>query len=231
MLAIPALLGEQVTGPYEGQYKPPLEVVVVSALGIVAREFSVDAKVKEQANGNRGTYKLTDNFFRFWYAFGSANFSQLEDGDVDGVYEYIVEPALHEFASSAFEDVCREFVREKQKKNELPFRYSRMGRWGGKTTIRDKNAKNGLRTGETVIDLLAIDRRAEKYLVGECKFEKEPFTYAEYLNTLAKLTPLKEKAVFYYALFSESGFDEKIAEDAKTNGTLLYTLEQIVSCN
>lgn len=201
------------------------------ALGIVEREFSVDAKVKEQANGNRGTYKLTDNFFRFWYAFGFANFSQLEDGDVDGVYEYIVEPALHEFASSAFEDVCREFVREKQKKNELPFRYSRMGRWWGKTTIRDKNAKNGLRTGETEIDLLAVDRRAEKYLVGECKFEKEPFTYAEYLNTLAKLTPLKEKAVFYYTLFSESGFDEKIAEDAKTNGTLLYTLEQIVSCN
>ena len=30
MLAIPALLGEQVTGPYEGPYKPPLEVVVVS---------------------------------------------------------------------------------------------------------------------------------------------------------------------------------------------------------
>ena len=30
MLVIPALLGEQVTGPYEGQYKPPLEVVVVS---------------------------------------------------------------------------------------------------------------------------------------------------------------------------------------------------------
>ena len=29
-LAIPALLGEHVTGPYEGQIKPPLEVVVVS---------------------------------------------------------------------------------------------------------------------------------------------------------------------------------------------------------
>ena len=46
-------------------------------LGIVEREFSVDARVKEQANGNRGTYKLTDNFFRFWYAFGFANYSQL----------------------------------------------------------------------------------------------------------------------------------------------------------
>lgn len=101
----------------------------------------MDAKVKEQANGNRGTYKLTDNFFRFWYAFGFANFSQLEDGDVDGVYEYIVEPALHEFASSAFEDVCREFVREKQKKNELPFRYSRMDGGGEKPQSEIKTQK------------------------------------------------------------------------------------------
>ncbi len=198
-------------------------------LGIVEREFSVDAKVKEQANRNRGTYKLTDNFFRFWYAFGFANFSQLEDGDVDGVYEYVVEPALHEFASFTFEDVCHEFIREMQKKNELPFRYSKIGRWTGKTTIRNKNAENGQRLGETEIDLLCIDQKAENYLVGECKFKKEPFTYTEYLNTLAKLTPLKEKAAFYYALFSESGFDEKITEETNTNGTLLYTIEQIVN--
>ena len=55
-------------------------------------------------------------------------FSQLEDGDVDGVYEYVVKPALHKFASFTFEDICREFVREMQKKNELPFRYAKMGR-------------------------------------------------------------------------------------------------------
>ena len=198
-------------------------------LGIVEREFSVDVKIKEQANGNRGTYKLTDNFFRFWYAFGFANFSQLEDGDVDGVYEYIVKPELHKFASVAFEDVCREFVRKMQKNNELPFRYSKMGRWTGKTTIRDKNTANGLRIGETEIDILCIDQKAENYLVGECKFKKEAFTYAEYLNTLAKLTPLKEKTQFYYALFSENGFDEKITADTKSSGTLLFSLEQIVN--
>lgn len=198
-------------------------------LGIVEREFSVDVKVKEKANGNRGTYKLTDNFFRFWYAFGYANFSQLEDGDVDGVYEYVVEPALHEFASFTFEDVCREFVREMQKRNELPFRYSKMGRWTGKTMLRDKNAENGYRIGKTEIDLLCIDQKAEKYMVGECKFKKEPFSYTEYLGTLSKLTPLKEKAQFYYALFSESGFDEKITDEANANKTFTYTLEQIVN--
>ena len=197
-------------------------------LGIVEREFSVDAKIKEQANSGRGTYRLTDNFFRFWYAFGFANYSQLEDGDVDGVYEYVVKPALHEFASFAFEDVCREFVRMLQKKNELPFRYSKMGRWMGKTTVRDEKASDGLRTAETEIDLLCIGKDAREYLVGECKFKGVPFSYSEYLDTLAKLTPLKETSKFYYALFSESGFDQKILDCAAMNETQLYSLEDIV---
>lgn len=198
-------------------------------LGIVEREFSVDAKTKEQANSGRGTYRLTDNFFRFWYAFGFANFSQLEDGDVDGVYEYVVKPALHEFASFAFEDICREFVREMQKKNELPFRYAKMGRWFGKTTVRDEKASGGLRTTETEIDLLAISQDATKYLVGECKFKGVPFSYAEYLDTLAKLSLQKNHAEFYYALFSESGFDSKIVDHAAENKPQLYTLDQIVN--
>ena len=197
-------------------------------LGIVEREFSVDSKIKERANTGRGTYRLTDNFFRFWYAFGFANYSQLEDGDVDGVYEYVVKPALHEFASFAFEDVCREFVRMLQKKNELPFRYSKMGRWMGKTTVRDEKASDGLRTAETEIDLLCIGKDAKEYLIGECKFKGVPFSYSEYLDTLAKLTPLKEKSKFYYALFSESGFDQKILDCAAMNETQLYSLEDIV---
>ena len=198
-------------------------------LGIVEREFSVDAGIKEQANTNRGTYRLTDNFFRFWYAFGYTNFSQLEDGDVEGVYDYAVEPLLHEFVSFSFEDVCKEFVREMQKKNELPFRYNKMGRWVGKITIRDENAVDGLRVAETEIDLLGIGRGAKEYLVGECKFKKSPFSYSEYLDTLAKLTPMKQKAKFYYALFSENGFDEKIESAAEENDVRLYTLEDIVN--
>lgn len=199
-------------------------------LGIVEREFSVDSKSKEKANSNRGTYRLTDNFFRFWYAFGFTNFSQLEDGDVDGVYDYVIAPALHEFASFTFEDVCKEFVREKQKKNELPFRYSKMGRWTGKTTVRDKDAPKGVRVAETEIDILGIGKSGKEYLVGECKFRNTPFDYSEYLDTVTKLTPLKETAKFYYALFSESGFDSKIVSEADNNNNIaLYNLNQIVN--
>jgi hypothetical protein len=92
------------------------------------------------------------------------------------------------------------------------------------TQIKEK-AKDGLRIAETEIYILGISREAKEYFVGECKFKSSPFTYAEYLNSLAKLTPLKQKAKFYYALFSESSFDEKIVKEANV---ALYDLEEIV---
>lgn len=196
-------------------------------LQIVEREFSVNNGTKERANNNRGLYRLTDNFFRFWYAFVFTNISELEGGDVDGVFEYAIKPQLHEFAAFGFEDVCREYTREMQKDNKLPFRYKRMGRWWGKTTVRHKDT---IEVKETEIDLLAISEKSDKYLVGECKFKGKPFSYSEYLDTIAKLSPQKEKAEFYYYLFSESGFDEKIiAEAEKTDRIRLITIEDIVT--
>ena len=195
-------------------------------LGIVAREFSVDTGTKEKANNSRGIYQLTDNFFRFWYAFAFTHYSDLEAGDVDGVYQYAIQPMLHEFAAAPFENICRQFVTKLQRANRLPFRYDQMGRWFGKTTVRDSDA---LRTAETEIDLLALSRDRKQYLIGECKFKGQPFRYGEYLDTAAKLSPLKKQAEFFYALFSESGFDERILREAEQNDHLrLYDLEDIV---
>ena len=194
-------------------------------LEIIKREFSVDDGIKERANGSRGLYRLTDNFFRFWYAFVFTNISELESGDVDGVFNYSVKPALHEFASLAFEDVCREYVRELQKSGKLPFRYKTMGRWWGRTTVRRRDSTE---IQETEIDLLAVSSRSDQYLVGECKFKGRPLSYADYLDTAAKLMSQQEKADFYYYLFSESGFDEKLTEAAIQNDRLrLVPLEDL----
>lgn len=195
-------------------------------LEIIKREFSVDDGIKERANTNRGLYRLTDNFFHFWYAFVFTNISELEGGDVDGVFEYSVKPNLHEFASVAFEDVCREYVRKLQKSGRLPFRYQRMGRWWGKTTVRRKDTTE---VQETEIDLLAVSQKSDQYLVGECKFKGRPLRYSEYLDTAAKLSPRQKKATFYYYLFSESGFDEKLTEEAAQNEYLrLVSVDDIV---
>ena len=196
-------------------------------LEIIKREFSVDDGMKEWANTNRGLYRLTDNFFRFWYAFVFTNYSELESGDIDGVFKYAIKPNLHEFASFAFEDVCREYVRKMQRTGRLPFRYQKMGRWWGRTTVRRKDKPE---VQESEIDLLAVSQKADQYLVGECKFKGRPFSFTEYLDTSAKLSQQKEKAEFFYYLFSESGFDDNlIAEAEKDEHLTLVGLEDVVN--
>ena len=145
-----------------------------------------------------------------------------------GVYRYVVEPALHEFAAAAFEEICQEYVRGLQMQGRLPFRCARLGRWWGKTTVRDERAQGGIRHAETEIDLLGMSGDAKKYLVGACKFKRAPFRYADYLNTRAKLQALQEKAQFYYAFFSESGFAEKVQELAGED-VRLFSLHEIVN--
>lgn len=199
-------------------------------LGIVKKDFSVDVHTKEKANSNRGIYKLTDNFFRFYYTFCFDNSSQLEDGDIDGIYQYYIKPNLNRYASLSFEDVCTLFLKKMQKSNRLPLRYSKIGRWSGKTTVRDNDADNSLRLAETEIDILAVSKDKKQYLVGECKYKNQPFSYSEYLDTKAKLSGEKDKAEFFYALFSKSGFDENILNEEKMNANLLvYTLSDIVN--
>ncbi len=59
----------------------------------------MDANIKEQANTQRGLYKVTDHFFGFWYAFVFPNLSELESGDAEGIYQYVVKPELERFTS------------------------------------------------------------------------------------------------------------------------------------
>lgn len=200
-------------------------------LGIVEREFSVDTASKEWGNRNRGIYKLADSFFRFWYAFAFTNYSALESGDAEGVCDFAVMPFIHEFSAFTFEEVCRQYIQELQKASVLPFRYARIGRFFGKTTVRDTQKESGLRVAETEIDILAISAQKKEYLVGECKLKNRPFSYGEYLNTVATLTPQKEQASFYYALFSESGFDDKVEKEAALDKHIrLFSLEDVVNC-
>ena len=153
----------------------------------------------------------------------------MEDGDAEGVYAYVIKPALQQFVSMPFENICRTFIKKLQKQGKLPFRYVKIGRWMGKTTVRDVNTTGGLRTSETAIDILCIGPHHKEYLVGECKYKNSAFTYAEYLDTRAKLAPMKQDTKFYYALFSKNGFDEKILAEAKNDALKLYDLHEIVS--
>ena len=100
-------------------------------LQILEREFSVLAGDKEHATATRGLYRITDHFFRFWFRFVCVNVSDLETGDVDGTYNNEILPQISDFAAPVFEETCRDFIRKKNRLNELPFRIAKLGRWWG----------------------------------------------------------------------------------------------------
>lgn len=200
-------------------------------LEIVEREFSVSDGIKERANSNRGLYKLTDNFFRFWYSFVFTSYSELEAGDVDGVFEYTVGPHLHEYTSFIFEDVCREYVRALNRKGELSCRYAKIGRWWGKVTRLMADSGTGREkkhTYETEIDIMAVDSSEKQYLLGECKFKNSPIEIGDYRTLLSKWNE-KKGTEAEFCLFSQSGFSEAVQELENEGKVRCISMEQVVN--
>jgi AAA+ ATPase superfamily predicted ATPase len=182
-------------------------------LGIIEREFPAFTGIKEQANVQRGLYRITDNYFRFWYAFVFPNMSELETDDADGVYNYAVQPQLCEYASLVFEDVCREYIRRQNRAGALPFRYAKIGRWWNKTDE---------------LDIMALDAKGQKVLLGECKFKKTAFNLSELNNLTSKLVPENQGTKKYYYLFSRSGFTKDVREKAKADNIQLVDMNELI---
>jgi len=207
-------------------------------LQILEREFSilsargVAASGKEQAASTRGLYRITDNFFRFWYGFVLPNISDLETGDANGVYKYTVEPQLNHFASPIFETVCREFIRRKNRLGELTFRISKLGRWWGKlnkSTPATDNEKEKLVSIDSEIDIVAVDAKSKNYILGECKFRTAEVDISDLERLKEKSSIVKVGADIKYVLFSKSGFTKGLVDKARIDENIqLFSLSDIV---
>ena len=165
-------------------------------VSIVEREFPVDARPVERSKAMRGLYQLSDNFFRFWYSFVAPNRSDLEMGDVDGVWRYDIEPALHDFAASPFERICTDWLRRQNMQGKLGFRANRIGRWWD---------------GKAEIDVVATDHSGDHLLAGECKFRNKPVDVPILRDLQTKALRLAG-AERSFILFSLSGFTDRLRD-------------------
>lgn len=182
-------------------------------LGIVFREFSVDTPLKEKAKSQRGLYRLSTAYFRFWYHFVFPNLSALEIGDANGVWHEDIAPQMNAFISTAFEDICCQYLKRLNLARRLPFRFSNIGRYW---------------SAESEIDLMAFDRGQKNLLFGECKYRNAPAGEDV-------LAALKAKAEAFssttasptFMLFSKGGFSERL--DASQNDAVsLVDLETLI---
>lgn len=191
-------------------------------LGLVRREFSVLASTRERATRGKGLYRLSDDFFRFWYAFCYANASELAAGDGESLYRYEIEPHLPEFAAPVFEKISLEALRRLNGQGKLPFRFLRAGRWWDKVTHVEDGKK---RTVAEEIDIVATDATGQNYLLCECKYRRGGAGVGV-LKSLKEKFPTN-KGNLHYAIFSFFGANEELKKLSAEGELLLFGAKEL----
>lgn len=188
-------------------------------LGIVEREFSVGSSTKEQSKKTRGLYRMADEFFRFWYAFGFPNKSDLDMFDAQGVYRFFVAPNLRQYASLAFERICQDWMRRRNRAGNLPCRFGEIGRFWNKQTEVDVM---GLSVAQ------GDQPKGDVRLYGECKFGNEPIGMGVLTELDAKIERIGTGARTLRYLFSKAGFTDELTRFANEDESLhLVTVEEL----
>ena len=175
-------------------------------IAIIEKEASALSSDKDKVSSSKGNYILTDNFFRFWYAFAYRNLTDLENDDADGVWDSVIKKSLHHFASKPFEKVCRDYLYILNKQRRLPFRIGSALRYWGKT---NQSVNGKIQSVNLEIDILAPDANKENFIFGECKFTNEQFDMQEFRNLQSKVFV---NGKIYYYLFSLYGFTSALTE-------------------
>ena len=192
-------------------------------LSVVDKEFPVLATKNEKVSAQKGSYILTDNFFRFWYAFAYRNLTDLEANAAELVWDTEIADELHNFASRSFEVVCKDYLLLLSRQKLLPFRITDAGRYWGKKTVTTNNKTE---TVPVEIDLMACDRPQKNFILGECKFTNSPFDLGQVKTFMDKLKP---HGTVLYFLFSLSGFTEAVQQFAQSENIQLVTAHDIAT--
>lgn len=178
-------------------------LVTLQQLGIVIRETPAGEK-----EGRKSIWRLEDPLFRFWFRFVFPNRALLEQDEAEWVFKTEVEPNWSDhMGRSCFEDVCRQYLWQRNRERSLPFVFQNAGRWWGSDSERKLQVE---------IDIIAYDR--SRAIFCECKWRNEP-------TGLDVLTELRRKAAACklfkparFILFSRSVFTEGIREAALREG-------------
>ncbi|MDR3596962.1 DUF234 domain-containing protein [Clostridium sp.] len=191
------------------------EKYTLNDLHIVFKE----TPIMEKENSRKSIYKGNDNLFRFHYNFIFSNKSLIEQHMGNFLYEKKIEPQLSKYLGEIFEKICIDFLNYQNRKENLPFMFTNIGRWWG------NNSKT--KTQEE-IDIVAIDD--SMILFGECKWRNEKLDM-DVVNSLMEKSEINIFNKFqkkYYSFFSKSGFTDSVKSYSNKNeNILLFGPEEI----
>ena len=175
----------------------------------------------EESSSRKGIYKLTDNFFRFWFRYEFTNNVYYEMLGADAAAKEIMD-GISDYMGEAFEIICREYFVRKAKKRELPFIPYKIGKWWG---------NNPYIKAQDDVDLLMIDKTGKKGIFVECKYTNSKMPHKEYedlKNAMLAFSFLEEKYMYFV---SKSGYEDSVKRHAKEDEAILLGLDDLFKCN
>ena len=189
---------------------------VLNELGIITKIEPVIGKTKKKTQ-----YRITDNFFRFWYRFVPENMMAISSGSIVRTYDAVVGEYLSEYMGLIFEQICRQYLIYYMKEPPFPFRT--IGEWWGTDPIQKREAQ---------LDIVAVGDKAERFasgqnfLIGSCKYKNEQIGTDELrlIQDYSAIFTSAKDDCFYY-IFSKSGFTNGLKE--QENAVNLLTLEDL----
>ena len=166
-------------------------------LGIVKKELPIT-----ETTSKKSIYLLDDMMFRFWYRFVFPNMSGIVSGLGREIYDFEVRENIPAYMGLVYEEICKQYLIEQAKKNELPFFTVKAGRWWG---------NNPKERRQEEIDILAY--RKDTALFCECKWTNAEVDIGVLhdLQAQSDLFPFKNK---WFWLFAKTGFTSRLISEA-----------------
>lgn len=173
------------------------------SLGIIKKE-----KPFGTAGMRKTIYVLEDSMFRFWYRFIPDNMAAINRGLTDTAYQKIA-PQIPAFMGGVFEEICKQYLWELNKRGKAEIPFLDLGRWWG---------NDSKRKCETEIDMMGTDGD-KAALFAECKWTNEKVDTGV-LNLLFQRSQMFHYKDIQLYLFAKSGFTTGCEEKAKQIGNV-----------
>ena len=175
----------------------------LSDLGFVEKRTPVTEKNPEKSR--KGLYFIADNFIRFWFKYVYPYKGELELDNMQIVLEEMKKDFETKFVAFAYEDICKDIFANLCKRGVVDFVPSRIGAYW----LNDY-------TGDTEIDVMAVDNQNKRIFAGECKDHRNPVDAPVYYALKEKVLDAGEIRKSYpvydviYGVFSKSGFTQRM---------------------
>jgi len=189
-------------------------------LHLVERRVPVTVPPARAGQSHQGLYHLRDHYHRFYFRFLDPHRNLLEQGQMDFVWQQIQDQMRAFVGTTAFEELCRDWVWRQVAVRRFPFLPQDVGAHWGK----------GVQ-----VDVVAINWQDKAILLGEAKWGTDPVGEAVIHNliegkaprVLAALPDGGEGWAVHFAFFARVGFTEAAQAEAKKHGAILVDLDTL----